>query len=46
MRSEAVHLVRQAVSAGRRAYMLVNNRAQGNVPSTVQALRDQLRTGN
>jgi hypothetical protein len=38
MRSEAVHLVRQAVSAGRYAYVLVNNRAQGNAPATVQGL--------
>ena len=38
MRSEAVQLVRQAVGAGRRAYVLVNNRAEGNVPLTVEGL--------
>jgi len=27
---ETVHLVRQAVSAGRYAYVLVNDRAEGN----------------
>jgi uncharacterized protein YecE (DUF72 family) len=38
MRRETVQLVRQAVSEGRRAYVLVNNRAEGNAPLTVQAL--------
>jgi uncharacterized protein YecE (DUF72 family) len=38
MRREAVQLVRQAVGAGRRAYVLVNNRAEGNAPLTVEAL--------
>jgi len=40
---EAVHLVRQAVSEGRRAYVLVNNRAEGNAPLTVQALVDTMK---
>jgi hypothetical protein len=35
---ETVHLVRQAVSAGRRPYVLVNNRAEGNAPLTVEGL--------
>jgi hypothetical protein len=38
MRRETVHLVRQTVSAGGRAYVLVNNRAEGNALLTVQAL--------
>ncbi len=38
MRRETVQLVRQAVSEGRRAYVLVNNRADGNAPLTVQGL--------
>ena len=42
MRREAVHVVWQAVSAGRRAYVLVNNRAEGNAPLTIQALTDHL----
>jgi uncharacterized protein YecE (DUF72 family) len=42
MRREAVQLVRQAVGAGRRAYVLVNNRAEGNAPLTVQALAEML----
>lgn len=43
MRHEAVQLVGQAVSGGQHAYVLVNNRAEGNAPLTVQALTDQLR---
>ena len=42
MRTEPVQLVRQAVGAVRRAYVLVNNRAEGNAPLTVQALTDML----
>ena len=38
MRSDTVQLVRQAVSAGRRAYVLVNNRAEMNAPLTVEGL--------
>lgn len=38
MRRETVHLVRQAVSEGRHAYVLVNNRSEGNAPLTVPAL--------
>jgi hypothetical protein len=43
MRREAVQLVRQAVGAGRRAYVLVNNRAEGNAPLTVEGLVELLR---
>ena len=43
MRRETVHLVRQVVSEGRRAYVLVNNRVEGNAPLTIQVLTDQLR---
>jgi uncharacterized protein YecE (DUF72 family) len=42
MRRETVYLVRQAVSEGRRAYVLVNNRSEGNAPLTVQALSEML----
>ncbi len=34
--------MRQAVSQGRHAYVLVNNRSEGNAPLTVQALADQM----
>jgi hypothetical protein len=43
MRRDTVTLVRQAISEKRRAYVLVNNRAEGNAPLTVEALADQLR---
>jgi uncharacterized protein YecE (DUF72 family) len=36
-------LVRQAVSKGRRAYVLVNNRSEVNAPLTVEALSEMLR---
>jgi uncharacterized protein YecE (DUF72 family) len=42
MRREAVQLVRQAVGAGRRTYVLVNNRAEGNAPLTVHGLVEML----
>jgi hypothetical protein len=37
-----VQLVQQAVREGRRAYVLVNIRSEGNAPSTIQALSDHL----
>jgi uncharacterized protein YecE (DUF72 family) len=43
MRRETVQLVRQAVGVGRRAYVLVNNQAEGNAPLTVQGLVEILR---
>jgi hypothetical protein len=42
MRREAVQLVRQAVSKGRNASVLVNNRAEGNAPWTAQGLSEML----
>jgi len=42
MRRETVALVRQAVSEGRCAYVLVNNRSEGNAPLTVQGLVEML----
>jgi uncharacterized protein YecE (DUF72 family) len=42
MRRDTVDLVRKAVGENRRAYVLVNNRAEGNAPLTIQALVDQL----
>jgi len=46
MRVEAVTFVGQAVAENRRAYVLVNNRAEGCAPLTIQALADQLREGS
>jgi hypothetical protein len=43
MRQETAHLARQAVNEGRRAYVLVNNRAEGNAPLTVLALTGLVR---
>jgi hypothetical protein len=43
MRREAVQLLRQAVGAGRRAYVMVNNRAEGNAPLTLEGLAGMLR---
>jgi hypothetical protein len=40
---EAVQLVRQAVSKGRHAHVLVNNRSEGNAPLTVQGLAEMVR---
>lgn len=43
MRKETVSLVNQAISEQRQAYVLVNNRCEGNAPLTIQALADLLR---
>ena len=42
IRRDTVELVRKAVAENRRAYMLVNNRSEGNAPLTVQALSEML----
>ncbi len=42
MRAETVELVKKAVGQKVRAYVLVNNRTEGNAPLTVQALVDLL----
>lgn len=43
MRQDTITLVKQAVAEQRQTYVLVNNRAEGNAPMTIQALSDQLR---
>ncbi|MCS6303791.1 MAG: DUF72 domain-containing protein [Nitrospira sp.] len=43
MRKDTVSLIKQAVEENRRAYVLVNNRSEGNAPLTVQALASSLR---
>lgn len=40
MRKETVTLIKQAVPENRKVYVLVNNRAEGNAPLTIQALKD------
>jgi quinolinate synthase len=42
MRRETVDLVRKALAENRRAYVLVNNRSEGNAPLTIQAMVDAL----
>ena len=43
MREDTVKLAKQAVSEGRAAYVLVNNRSEGCSPLTVQALVEAIR---
>ena len=43
MRQDTIRLVRQAAAENRSTYVLVNNRAEGNAPLTIQALVDSLR---
>ncbi|MFO0774174.1 MAG: DUF72 domain-containing protein [Nitrospiraceae bacterium] len=38
MRDDAAALIEQAVAGGRRPYVLVNNRSEGNSPLTIKAL--------
>ena len=42
MRREVLILIRDAVKNNRWAYVLVNNRLEGNAPLTIQALSDLL----
>ena len=42
MRRETVDLAKKAVAENRQAYVLVNNRSEGNAPLTVQATLEQL----
>ena len=42
MRKETVTLIKQAVGENRQAYVLVNNRSEGNAPLTVKAIREGL----
>ena len=42
MRRDTVNLVKQAIEGKRQAYVLVNNRSEGNAPLTVQAIMGQL----
>ena len=44
MRRDTVRLVQQATGENRTTYVLVNNRAEGNAPLTIQALVESLRT--
>ena len=43
MRRDTMELVKKAVGEKRQAYVLVNNRSEGNAPMTIQALRKVVR---
>ena len=43
MRQQTEKLVEQAIAEQRRAYVLVNNRTEGNAPQTTKALYSSLR---
>jgi uncharacterized protein YecE (DUF72 family) len=45
MRREAVDLMKRSIDDGRRVYVLVNNRSEGNAPLTVKALAEQVSAG-
>ena len=45
MRKDTVSLIQEATAENRSTYILVNNRAEGNAPLTIQALIDRLQTG-
>ena len=42
MRADTVALVQQAMAEQRRAYVLVNNRAEGSAPLTIQAIVEKM----
>jgi len=44
MRKDTVSLIQEATAENRSTYVLVNNRAEGNAPLTIQALIDRLQT--
>jgi hypothetical protein len=45
MRQDTAELVEKAVREERKAYVLVNNRSEGNAPLTIQAQRNALHVG-
>ena len=46
MRRDTVDLVKRAMADKRRAYVIVNNRSEGNAPLTIQALMQALQPDN
>ena len=42
MRGEVVELTARALTRGRKVYVLVNNKAEGSSPLTVEALAERL----
>ena len=45
MRRDTLELVKKAVGEYRKAYVLVNNRSEGNAPLTIHALMTVLQAG-
>ena len=45
MRADVVALIRQAIEEQTAVFVLANNRAEGNAPSTIQAIADALEAG-
>lgn len=46
MREQTVRIVKAAIGAGRRVYVLTSNRSEGNAPGTMRALADMLRVAS
>ncbi len=46
MRRDSVNLVKTAIEKNRQAYVIVNNRLEGNAPLTIQALMRTLQSGD
>jgi len=42
MRRDVIDLIRRSVNAGRGVFLLVNNKAEGSSPLTVEALAERL----
>lgn len=42
MRRDTVAVLRRAAAAGQRAFLLVNNKAEGSSPLTIEALAKRL----
>lgn len=43
MRRDTIEFVKKTLAENRRAYVIVNNRSEGNASLTIQALMDALR---
>lgn len=43
MRRDAIALIQHSIKIAKPAYVLVNNRSEGNAPTTIQGLTEMLR---
>jgi uncharacterized protein YecE (DUF72 family) len=46
MRKDTIALIQQSIRLAKPAYVLMNNRSEGNTPLTIQALMRTLQSGN